>query len=173
MDRKRGRKNSLNPPQGHGSLFPRVPHPEIKTREQQQKKTHHHNWLLSGSPALQIWVHSPRPPNVAPGPLACCSPTAITPDSVFLSYTLAIYSRFLRGRGWGRSVYLFQQADRNAQPSTSLSGSQPSLTSDAQQDTQEREAEEETPPCLHPWSPAGGQVGGAIWPAHPRREPPR
>lgn len=73
-------------------------------------------------------------------------------------------------RKWlGRSVYFFQQADRNAHPSMSLSGSQPSLTSDTQQDTQEREAEEEIPPCLHPWSPAGGRVGWAIWTPHPRR----
>lgn len=38
VDRKRRSKENLNPPQGHGSLFPCVPHPEIKIREPGKKK---------------------------------------------------------------------------------------------------------------------------------------
>lgn len=122
-----------------------------------KKKTKNHSWLLSVFPALQIWVRSPQNPERgtrSPGLLS----SAIRSESVFLFYTLAVCSRFLGGSGLGRSVYFFQQADRNAHLSTSFSGSQPSLTSDMQQNTQEREAGE-TPPCLHPWSPASGQVG--------------
>ena len=158
VDRKRRSKENLNPPQGHGSLFPCVPHPEIKIREP-VKKTKNKPQLASKcvpSPTdLGPCPQNPERGTRSPGLLS----SAIRSESVFLFYTLAVCSRFLGGSGLGRSVYFFQQADRNAHPSTSFSGSQPSLTSDMQQNTQEREAGE-TPPCLHPWSPASGQVGG-------------
>lgn len=89
-----------------------------------RKKETHHNWLLSGS---QIWVHSPRPPNVVPGPLVCCSPTAITPDSVFLFYTLAIYSRFLRGSGWDGVFIFFSKQIEMRIPARLSPGASPPL----------------------------------------------
>ena len=100
VDRKRGSTKMSTRPRDTVSFSVRATPRDQNPRS--KEKTKNHSSLLRVSPAYRSGS-IPRTPPRSP----CSLLAAIRPGSAFAFYTLAVYSRFLRGSGLGWSVYFF------------------------------------------------------------------